>query len=76
MANENAIGGEARYETFLANAATWLHHEKAAISDLSRTEANRLARAELRRRRTDGTLEDDPRAVWAWLFVEFALYRD
>lgn len=64
-----------RYAEFLADAPRWLHYEKARIHELSRTEVNRLARQELARRKSGGCIEDDPRAIWSWLFVEFTLYR-
>ena len=68
--------GTDRYAQWLEGVPTWLHYEKAAIDQLSRNEVNRLAREELARRRCDGALEPTGRRVWAWLFVEYTLYRD
>ncbi|RBI63621.1 hypothetical protein DMJ13_03555 [halophilic archaeon] len=65
-----------RYAQFLDDAPGWLHYEKACIDRLTRSEVNHLARQEIGRRDYDGPIEDDPRAIWAWLFVEYVLYRD
>ena len=56
-------------------AVRWLHNDKARIDQLTKSEVNRLARQELARRKSGGCIEDAPRAVWSWLFVEFTLYR-
>ena len=65
-----------RYAEFLADAVEWLHYEKARIDQLSKSEVNQLARLELGRRDYDGPIEDDPRAIYIWLWVEYVLYRD
>lgn len=79
-AEQNAIEDRSadteRYAEFLANAPRWLHYKKAKIDSLTKAEVNQLARYELGRRDYDGPVEDDPRAIWAWLFIEYTLYRD
>lgn len=74
---EMTFGGDGseRFADWLDDAPRWLY-ERAGIDDLSRSEINRLAREELARRRTDGRITDDPQSVYAWLFVEFALFHD
>lgn len=67
--------GSERYADWLDDAPRWLY-ERAGIAEYSRAKINRLAREELARRRTDGRISDDPESVYAWLFVEFALYHD
>ena len=62
-----------RYAEFLGNAPRWLHYERARIDELDRSEVNKLARQELGRRNHDGPVEDDPRRIWAWLFVSYVL---
>lgn len=62
-----------RYAEFLDDAPRWLHYEKAEIDQLTKSEVNRLARLELGRRDHGGPLEDDPRRIWAWLFVSYTL---
>lgn len=65
-----------RYAEFLSGAVEWLHYEKASIDQLTKSEVNQLARLELGRRDYDGPIEDEPRKIWAWLFVEYTLHRD
>ena len=64
-----------RYARWLEGALYWLHYEKAEIHTLSRREVNRLARDELARRKSDEQLQPTPKRVYAWLFVEYTLYR-
>ena len=63
------------YAQFLDDAVRWLHEEKAGIDKISRQEANQLARDELERRNRGEPIEDDPRRVWAYIFVAFTLER-
>lgn len=65
-----------RYARWLEGALYWLHYEKAEIHTLSKREVNQLAREELARRKSDMALEATPRRVYAWLFIEYTLYRD
>lgn len=65
-----------RYHEFLKTAPRWLHYERANIDELTRREVNQLARYELARRDYDGPIEDDPRRVWAWLFISYVLRDD
>lgn len=69
-------GDTDRYALFLSDAVRWLHYEKANIDQLTRPEVNQLAQLELGRRDYEGPVEDNPQAIWAWLFIEYVMYRD